>query len=106
MTGPDGTIDAIVEVSLHPQPFGGRARFERAVRRCPEVRECLLMTHDMSYRLRVRTRGPESFEVLRRDLAERLPGVRRMQASFVLRDVCDGIDRAEQRKIQTAFGKV
>lgn len=85
--GPDGLIDVIVEVSLHHQPGGGRACFERAVQRCPEVRECLLMTHDMSYRLRVQTRGPESFETLRRNLAEKLPGVRRMHATFVLRDV-------------------
>ncbi|MFK4875157.1 Lrp/AsnC ligand binding domain-containing protein [Novosphingobium sp. ZW T3_23] len=57
------------------------------MRSCSEVRECLLVTHDMSYRLRIQAPSPESFEPLRCALAKRLPGVKRMAATFVLRDV-------------------
>lgn len=77
----------MVDICLDHQACDHRARFEEAVRRCPEVRECLLVTHDMSYRLRVQAHGLESFETLRRTLAERLPGMKRMCTTFVLRDV-------------------
>jgi len=80
-------IDVLVDVCLHHEAYDCHARFEEAVRSCPEVRECLFVTHDMSYRLRIQAPSPESFELLRCALAERLPGVKRMTATFVLRDV-------------------
>nr|WP_246359912.1 Lrp/AsnC ligand binding domain-containing protein [Stakelama sediminis] len=62
-------------------------RFEEAVLRRNDVLECLLLSSDMNYWLRLRLACLTDFETIRADLLADLPGVQDMMASFVICDV-------------------
>ncbi|WP_431269710.1 Lrp/AsnC family transcriptional regulator [Dankookia sp. P2] len=80
-------VTVIVQITLERQTDDSMQRFEVAVRRCPEVRECYLMTGLSDYLLRVEARDAADYERIHKDALSRLPGVARIQSSFAIRSV-------------------
>jgi DNA-binding Lrp family transcriptional regulator len=84
------TVTVIVQITLDRQTDEHLRRFEDAVRRCPEVRECHLMTGMSDYLLRVEVRDAADYERLHKEALSRMPGVARIQSSFAIRTVIRG----------------
>jgi DNA-binding Lrp family transcriptional regulator len=80
------TITVMVEIVLERQTADNMSRFELAMRRFPEVRECYLMSGSFDYLLRVEARDAADFERIHQQLA-RLPAVARIKSSFSIRAV-------------------
>jgi DNA-binding Lrp family transcriptional regulator len=85
----DGVV-VIIQITLERQTDEHLKRFEEAVRRCPEVRECYLMTGIADYLLRVEARDAADYERIHKDALSRMPGVARIQSSFAIRCVIRG----------------
>ena len=81
------TVTVIVQITLDRQTEEHLSRFETAVRRLPEVRECYLMTGMSDYLLRVEVRDAADYERVHKEQLSRLPGVQRIQSSFAIRRV-------------------
>ncbi|WP_343616316.1 Lrp/AsnC family transcriptional regulator [Novosphingobium sp.] len=79
-------VDIVVQVTLDRQTEDYLSRFEHAVRQCPEVRECFLMTGHVDYWLRLRTDSVAAYEEIHGEVLSRLPGVTRISSSFAMRD--------------------
>jgi DNA-binding Lrp family transcriptional regulator len=77
----------VVEIVLERQTAESMTRFENAVRRCPEVRECYLMSGTSDYLLRVEARDTADYERIHSEQLSRLPGVARVKSSFAIRKV-------------------
>ena len=77
----------IVQITLERQTDECLQRFEAAARRCPEIRECYLMTGIADYLLRVVVEGVADYERLHKEVLSRLPGVARIQSAFTIRTV-------------------
>jgi DNA-binding Lrp family transcriptional regulator len=76
-----------VQITLERQTEEFLRRFESAVRKCPEVCECYLMTGIADYLLRVETGSAAEYERIHTEVLSRLPGVARIQSSFAIRTV-------------------
>jgi DNA-binding Lrp family transcriptional regulator len=83
-------VVVIVQITLERQTDEHLKRFEDAVRGCPEVRECYLMTGIADYLLRVEARDAADYERIHKDALSRMPGVARIQSSFAIRAVIRG----------------
>jgi DNA-binding Lrp family transcriptional regulator len=81
------TVTVIVQITLDRQTEEHLARFETAVKRLPEVRDCFLMTGMSDYLLRVEVRDAADYERIHKEQLSRLPGVARIQSSFAIRRV-------------------
>lgn len=81
-----GAVDVLVQVTLERQTEDYLARFEHAVRQCPEIRECFLMTGEVDYWLRVQTDSVAAYEVIHGEILSRMPGVIRINSSLAMRD--------------------
>jgi len=81
------TTVVIVQVTLERQTDEFLRRFEAAVRRCPEVCECDLMSGQSDYVLRVETRNAADYERIHTEVLSQLPGVARIQSNFAIRTV-------------------
>lgn len=79
-------VNVLIQVTLERQTEEYLARFENAVRQCPEIRECFLMTGDVDYWLRVETESVASYEAIHGEILSRLPGVTRISSSLAMRD--------------------
>ena len=79
-------ITMIVQVTLERQTDEYLARFERAVRNCPEVKECFLVAGSFDYWLRVDAESAAIYERLHSDVLSRLPGVTRIHSNLAMRD--------------------
>lgn len=79
--------NVFVEITLTSLNEDNMDAFERAVKDCPDVRGCYLMTGDADYLLRIACSGPEGYERIHRNYLSRLPGVTRIRSSFALRTV-------------------
>ncbi len=77
-----------IEVALKTQSEEALKAFERAVRACPEVMECYLMSGDADYLIRVVAADTQDYERIHKQHLTRLPGVARIRSSFALRAVC------------------
>ena len=77
----------IVEIVLERQTSESMTRFETAVRKVPEVRECYLMSGNSDYFLRVEVREQADYERIHSEHLSRLPGVSRVRSSFAIRRV-------------------
>lgn len=86
--GPGVTV--IVQITLERQTDEHLRRFEEAVRRCPEVRECHLMTGIADYLLRLEARDAADYERIHKEQLSRMPGVARIQSSFAIRRIIGG----------------
>lgn len=85
-----GGVTVIVQITLDRQTDKHLDRFEAAVRRCPEVRACYLMTGIADYQLRVEARDAADYERIHKEELSRMPGVARIQSSFAIRAVIRG----------------
>lgn len=81
------SVTVIVQITLDRQTEEHLSRFEAAVRRLAEVRECFLMTGMADYLLRVEVRDAADYERVHKEQLSRLPGVARIQSSFAIRRV-------------------
>jgi DNA-binding Lrp family transcriptional regulator len=77
----------LVEIVLDRQTSESMTRFENAVRKVPEVRECYLMSGNSDYFLRVEVREQTDYERIHSEHLSRLPGVARVRSSFAIRRV-------------------
>jgi DNA-binding Lrp family transcriptional regulator len=82
----DGMV-AIVQITLERQTEEHLDRFEAAVLRHPEIRQCLLMTGEADYLLRVEAADAAAYERIHREVLARLPGVARIHSAFAIRTV-------------------
>jgi Lrp/AsnC family leucine-responsive transcriptional regulator len=80
-------VSFIIRITLHGQTDRDLSAFEQAVAGVPEVTECDLTTGESDYVLRVVARDAEDFERLHSKVLTKLPGVARVESSFVLRPV-------------------
>lgn len=83
----EDTIAVIINITLERQTEEHLDRFEAAVRKNPEIRECFLMTGGSDYLLRVEVAGASEFERIHKEILSTLPGVLRIHSSFSIRNV-------------------
>lgn len=83
----DSGIAIIVNITLEKQTEAFIGRFEAAVRQCPEIKECYLMTGEADYFLRVQVSSPAEFERIHTEVLAAMPGVQRIHSSFAIRNV-------------------
>lgn len=80
-------VSFLIRITLRAQTDRDLGAFEQAVGAVPEVTECDLTTGESDYVLRVVARDAEDFERLHSTVLTKLPGVARVDSSFVLRSV-------------------
>jgi DNA-binding Lrp family transcriptional regulator len=80
-------IAVIINITLERQTEDYLNRFEAAVRKHPEIRECFLMTGGSDYLLRVEVANAGDFERIHKEILSALPGVLRIHSSFSIRNV-------------------
>lgn len=85
----DYRIMVIVHISLSGQFAKTLAEFEAAVKLCPNVLVCYLMSGEYDYILRVAAKDLEDYERIHRDWLSALPHVVKINSSFSLREVID-----------------
>ena len=83
----EATIAVIINITLERQTEDHLDRFEAAVRKHPEIRECFLMTGGSDYLLRVDVANAVEFERIHKEILAKMPGVLRIHSSFSIRDV-------------------
>lgn len=83
----DDRLIAIIQITLEKQTEEYLNRFEAAVRRHPEIKECYLMTGDADYWLRAEADNAAAYETIHKEILSRLPGVARIHSSFSIRSV-------------------
>lgn len=94
--GAESTIAVIIAITLERQTEDYLDRFEAAVRKHPEIRECFLMTGDSDYLLRVEVANAGEFERIHKEILSALPGVLRIHSSFSIRNVLASRQRASR----------
>ncbi len=80
-------VVALVAVRLDRQQASADAAFRRAVAKLPAVTECLMVTGDSDYLLRVLAPDLEAFSALLQSALLALPGVVGVRSSLVLETV-------------------
>ncbi|MBU3672053.1 MAG: Lrp/AsnC family transcriptional regulator [Sinobacteraceae bacterium] len=80
-------MSLLVRITLKSQTDRDLRSFEAAVRSVPEICECFLTTGEADYVLRVLARSAEDIERLHGKVLTKLPGVARVESSFVLREI-------------------
>lgn len=85
----DYKMIAIVHISLSGQFAKTLTEFEAAVKLCPNVLVCYLMSEEYDYILRVAAKDLEDYERIHRDWLSALPHVVKINSSFALREVID-----------------
>jgi DNA-binding Lrp family transcriptional regulator len=92
----EATIAVIINITLERQTEDYLDRFEAAVRKHPEIRECFLMTGGSDYLLRVEVATAGEFERIHKEILSALPGVLRIHSSFSIRNVLASRDRGKR----------
>ncbi|RFC63449.1 Lrp/AsnC family transcriptional regulator [Fulvimarina endophytica] len=82
-------VTVMVNITLAGQSEKQLAEFEAAVRRCPNVLVCFLMSGEYDYILRVAARDLQDFEHIHKTALSSLPHVAKMNSSFALRKITD-----------------
>ncbi|MCO5734016.1 Lrp/AsnC family transcriptional regulator [Rhizobium sp. SSA_523] len=85
----DYKMMVIVHISLSGQFAKTLSEFEAAVKLCPNVLVCYLMSGEYDYILRVAAKDLEDYERIHRDWLSALPHVVKINSSFALREVID-----------------
>ncbi len=80
-------IAVIIQITLERQTDEYLNRFEAAVRKYPEIRECFLMAGGSDYLLRIDVESAGAFERIHKEILSVLPGVLRINSSFSIRNV-------------------
>jgi len=90
------SLTAIVHISLTGQFQKTLRDFEEAIKRCPNVLVCYLMSGEYDYILRIAAKDLADYERIHRDWLSSLPHVVKINSSFALREIIDrpnvGID--------------
>ena len=79
----------IVHISLSGQFEKTLSEFETAVKRCPNVLVCYLMSGEYDYILRVAAKDLQDYERIHKKWLSALPHVVRINSAFALREVID-----------------
>ena len=82
-------MTAIVHISLSGQFEKTLSEFEAAVKRCPNVLSCHLMSGEYDYILRIAARDLEDYERIHKEWLTGMPHVIKINSSFALREVID-----------------
>lgn len=82
-------MTAIVHISLSGQFEKTLSDFEAAVKRCPNVLSCHLMSGEYDYILRIAARDLQDYERIHRDWLTAMPHVTKINSAFALREVVD-----------------
>jgi Lrp/AsnC family leucine-responsive transcriptional regulator len=85
----DYGMTAIVHISLSGQFEKTLSEFEAAVKRCPNVLVCYLMSGEYDYILRVAAKDLQDYERIHKEWLSALPHVVRINSAFALREVID-----------------
>jgi len=85
----DYKMMVIVHISLSGQFAKTLAEFEAAVKLCPNILVCYLMSGEYDYILRVAAKDLEDYERIHRDWLSALPHVVKINSSFALREIID-----------------
>ncbi len=85
----DYRIMVIVHISLSGQFAKTLTEFEAAVKLCPNVLVCYLMSGEYDYILRVAAKDLDDYERIHRDWLSALPHVVKINSSFALREIID-----------------
>lgn len=80
-------IIVIVYMTLEGQSVAHLSAFEKAVKKCPNVLICYLMSGTSDYILRIAARDLADYERIHKEWLSTMPGVVRMTSSFALREV-------------------
>lgn len=80
-------VSVFVSIKLERQREEALERFEAAMRDCPEVVECYLMTGPRDYLLRVVARDLTAYERFLKETLTRVEGVASIESSFALTQV-------------------
>jgi len=81
------TVRVLVRITLKSQTDRDFSAFERAVQAVPNVVDCYLTTGQWDYELIAIARDAADLERLHGTVLTKLPGVARVESSFVLRHV-------------------
>ena len=79
--------DIFVEISLNSQSEVSLNKFESAVKECPDVMECYLMSGDSDYLLHIVVTDTEDYERVHKEYLSCLPNVSRIRSSFAIRKI-------------------
>jgi Lrp/AsnC family transcriptional regulator, leucine-responsive regulatory protein len=82
-------MTAIVHISLSGQFEKTLADFEAAVKRCPNILSCHLVSGEYDYVLRIAARDLQDYERIHKQWLSAMPHVTRINSSFALREVVD-----------------
>lgn len=90
------SVTVIVHMSLSGQSETILSEFEAAVKRCPNVLVCYLMSGEYDYLLRIAAKDLADYERIHKEWLSAMPHVTKINSSFALREVVDrtgtGID--------------
>jgi Lrp/AsnC family leucine-responsive transcriptional regulator len=82
-------MTVIVHISLSGQFEKTLSEFETAIRRCPNVLSCHLMSGEYDYILRIAARDLADYERIHKQWLSAMPHVTKINSSFALREVID-----------------
>lgn len=82
-------MTAIVHISLSGQFEKTLSDFEVAIKRCPNVLSCHLMSGEYDYVVRIAARDLQDYERIHKEWLSAMPHVTRINSSFALREVVD-----------------
>lgn len=80
-------VSVFVSIKLEMQREKALEHFEAAIRNCPEVVECYLMTGPRDYLLRVVAKDLAAYERFLKETLTRVEGVASIESSFALTQV-------------------
>ena len=80
-------VTVFVYLALAGQQERQLAEFEAAVRRCPNVTACFLMSGEYDYILRIAARDLDDFERIHKTYLSAFPHVTRLNSAFALRAI-------------------
>lgn len=83
-------MSLLVRITLKGQTDRDLRAFEKAVAGVPEITDCFLTTGEADYVLRLVARDAADIERLHSAVLTKLPGVARVESSFVLREIVSG----------------
>lgn len=82
-------MTAIVHISLSGQFEKTLTEFEAAIKRCPNVLSCHLMTGEYDYILRIAARDLADYERIHKEWLTAMPHVTKINSAFAMREIID-----------------
>lgn len=82
-------MTAIVHISLSGQFEKTLSEFEAAIKRCPNVLSCHLMTGEYDYILRIVARDLADYERIHKEWLTAMPHVTKINSAFAMREIVD-----------------